>query len=745
MRGRLEVSGAMVALLALGGCGGGGGGVASTPAPAPAAAPVPVVQPMLNDSEYQASNSAVAAKAISAYNAGATGQGSRIGIIDSGLSDPLGEFSGRIDAASRGFGGNTSFADADGHGTSVAAVAAAARNGSGIEGTAYSASIMALRADRVGTCGTTDGCSFNTGTIASALDYAVSSGATVVNISLGGDTPAPAALRAAISRATTAGVIIVMSAGNTGNADPEAFAQVAGDSTVSHGLVVIAGAHDSTFASTSFSNKAGIDASVYLTALGERVRSFDNVGQSALYSGTSYAAPAIAGAVAVLRSAFPNLSAAQALDLLYRSATDAGAAGIDPIYGRGILNLTGAFQPVGTSSLAGSTIPISLASNATLSAAMGDATVTAAALGKAVILDSYGRAFALPLADTIGRRAATRPLLQAIGANIRQTGGDVGPVTVSLSVRHDSFAGLPWIGMSQRQIEGPEGRTVAGSIIARIDRHMTAAFGLGSGAATLVRGVAGAAGDAGFLIAERPGDSPGFDAQRGGAMAIVHDLGRFTLTVSAEQGRLAPMGRREPTPPAYTMAGAMLGRQIGPLALNVGAGMMREAHSVLGSRFGAAFGARGAQTMTADLDASLSLGHGWRGGMAWRQGWTSVKRSGLMSADATLASTAWAFDLTHVSREQRFGIRVAQPMRVTAGGLRLAVPVSYDYASGTVGLAERRLNLSPEGQERRIEAIWGRRIGAGWIDGSAFVRTQAGNIAGVAPDAGAVLRYSTRW
>lgn len=739
---RRELSGAMVALLSLGGCGGGGGGtVASTPA-APAA---PVVVPTLNDSEYQRSNSPVAANAINAYNAGATGANSKIAIIDSGLSDPLGEFSGRIDAASRGFGGNTTFADADGHGTSVAAVAAAARNGSGIEGIAYGATVLALRTDTVGTCGSTDGCSFNTGTLATAVDYAVANGATVINFSLGGDSAAPAALRAAISRATAAGVIVVMSAGNAGSADPELFAQVAGDNTISHGLMVIAGAHDANFASTSFSNKAGIDASVYLAALGNQVRAFDNQGQAALFSGTSYAAPAIAAAVAILRSAFPNLTPTQTIDLLYRSATDAGAAGTDVIYGRGILNLTKAFQPAGTSSLAGSTIPISLTSNATLGAAMGDATLTTSSLGKAIFLDGYGRAYALSLGDTIGRQAAARPLFQAIGADIRQTGGDIGAVSVSLTVRHNAFAGLPWMGMAQQQIEGPEGRTMAGSVVARVDRHMLAAFGFGTGAASLARTVGRTASDAGFLIAQRPADTPGFEARRGGAIAVAHDLGRVTLTVSAEQGRLAPLSAREPVLPAYATIGVALGRQFGPLHLTADGGMIRESGSVLGSRFGAAFGSRGAQTLTADLDAALALGGGWQAGLAWRQGWTMVPRAGLMSADATLASTAWSLDLVYLSARERFGIRIAQPLRVTAGGLRLAVPVGYDHASGAVTFADRRLNLAPNGQERTIEAVWGRRVGAGWIDTSAFLRTQPGNIAAAAPEAGAVLRYTTRW
>ena len=53
-----------------------------------------------NTSEYQNSAYSVDANAIAAYNAGATGQGVKIGIVDSGLNPSLSEFAGRIDPAS---------------------------------------------------------------------------------------------------------------------------------------------------------------------------------------------------------------------------------------------------------------------------------------------------------------------------------------------------------------------------------------------------------------------------------------------------------------------------------------------------------------------------------------------------------------------------------------------------------------------------------------------------------------------
>ena len=105
-------------MLVLTGCGGSGGGVNSTPtaAPTPTATATPVPPPtptptpaaFLLTPEYDRSSYVGYHGALSAYVKGWSGEGVTVGIIDTGLSDPTGEFAGRISAASRGFGTNTS-------------------------------------------------------------------------------------------------------------------------------------------------------------------------------------------------------------------------------------------------------------------------------------------------------------------------------------------------------------------------------------------------------------------------------------------------------------------------------------------------------------------------------------------------------------------------------------------------------------------------------------------------------------
>lgn len=66
------------------------------------------------------------------------------------------------------------------------------------------------------------------------------------------------------------------------------------------------------------------------------------------YSGTSYAAPHVAGGLALLLSAFPNLSAVDQRNALINSAVDLGVAGPDDVYGYGRLDLLAAFHWTGS-------------------------------------------------------------------------------------------------------------------------------------------------------------------------------------------------------------------------------------------------------------------------------------------------------------------------------------------------------------------------------------------------------------
>lgn len=81
-----------------------------------------------------------------------------------------------------------------------------------------------------------------------------------------------------------------------------------------------------------------------VVAPGQQVRSAVGTDEYALYNGTSMAAPHVAGAVLLLKEAFPEVEGPELLAALYHSASDLGDEGEDNTYGNGMINLLDAFN-----------------------------------------------------------------------------------------------------------------------------------------------------------------------------------------------------------------------------------------------------------------------------------------------------------------------------------------------------------------------------------------------------------------
>jgi subtilisin family serine protease len=744
---------------------GGGGGTPSTPPPptvqtpsAPPAPPPPVTPPTppaainYNTAEYQRSGGATHMNAIAAYNKGATGAGVTVAVLDSGIDTENPEFAGRIHAASQDVVGGRGIDDASGHGTSVSGVLLAAKNDSGMHGAAFGSTLLTLRTDDPGSCTDDKGCQHNDNSLARAVDIAVANGARVVNMSLGG-SGANQTLRSAIARATRSGVIVVISAGNDASANPDALAMVAADPTTANGLVVIAGSVGTATdaqALSDFSNRAGTGANVYLAALGYRVRSYDENGVQFLYSGTSYAAPNVAAAAALLISAFPNLTAAQVIDILYRSATDAGVTGVDADYGRGILDLTRAFQPQGATSLPGSAVPVATTSNASLGGAFGDGGKVGSSLEGAVILDGYGRAFAMDLGRTIAATPAQRPLGQRLADRSRGVSGGTDDRYFYLNVS-PATSTRPWVGLAQMGVDhGAADRMRArhGLISSKLDAKTRMGVAVGYGAETLLGSLGVGRPDGAFITGADPLTDAGFGRRGATSAALTRQLGRWSLGLAAGHART---DHRQSTP-GLRRSGAVdtvaveAARAIGPVDLNLGLGHMRESDTVLGSWTGPALGFEGATTRFASAEARMALGSGVSIGAGARHGWTEARLgNGLIAGIDGIRSFGFQFDLSKqglAGASDRIDLRVAQPLRVVGGTARLSVPVAYDYATLGAAMETRSASLVPSGRELDLEAAYSIGVLGGEFGAHLYWRNQPGHVATRADDLGAAVRFS---
>jgi Subtilase family len=731
----LLLIGSVMPLMMLAACGGGGGSVASTPPPPPAPVPPPPPPPpssVFNTAEYGRSGAAVQAQALSAYDAGASGSGVVAAVIDSGVDRTSAEFSGRISSLSADLAGSRGTQDEGGHGTAVASVLLAARNSTGMHGIAPSATLLVARTDTPGSCSNTtgpdSGCSHADNNIARGVDLAIQARARVINMSLGG-SPANANLRAAIGRATAAGIIIVISAGNdfdtnpTLGANPDALAQIATD-PLARGLVLIAGATDSNKNIAAFSNRAGSFGTNYITALGVRVQANDENGVAFLWSGTSFSAPVISGAVALLAQAFPTLTGAQIVDLLLRTVTDLGATGTDNVYGRGELNIAKAFNPQGQTSLGASSVAISLTDNGTLSPAMGDA-------GKSgmgtVIRDGYGRDFNVNLSSTFAQAPRGLKMAPAFSSSTRHLNAQGRAVTLALSVAEHEPQTLLLDRNALRQAQA-----LAGSVATRIGRNTQVALGFARGSDGLDKSLSAQSSPA-FLVA---GDGAGVGSRPQGAFALRQQMGSFGLTLAAETGDMqvwerSALGPRGDRYQRFGYGSVTIGADtdIGPLSLNGRLTQMTERETVLGARFIGALGGNGATSWFGDAQAVLTPAANWRIGATYRHGWTLIPAGTSRSASA-LRTQAFAFDVTRTSlfsKSDSFAVRWSEPLRVTNGGLAFA--------------GVDTLNLSPSGRERDLEAVYARALGPGWLTLNSYWRQQPDHIATAPDDIGFAVRY----
>lgn len=308
------------------------------------------------DAETRASSTALAVGAPSAWARGGDGAGVVVGVLDSGVLATHVELAGRLLRGHDALTGGIDTGDANGHGTHVAGLIAAARDGAGIVGVAPQARLLPVRVFTQGAA--------SDAVLSDGIRWAAAR-AGILNLSLSAGAPiAGAALR----DATAGGALVVVAAGNRGAPHPDWPARFAREAWANgpgaRGAIVVVGAVDAQHRIADWSNRAGDTASWFLVAPGVDVLSTWASGDDAhaRVSGTSMAAPAVSGAAALLQSLWPRLGPREVAAILLATARDLGAPGTNPVYGRGLLDVEAALRPVGPMTTAGAGGEVPLAS-----------------------------------------------------------------------------------------------------------------------------------------------------------------------------------------------------------------------------------------------------------------------------------------------------------------------------------------------------------------------------------------------
>ncbi|WP_338243294.1 S8 family serine peptidase [Aurantiacibacter hainanensis] len=728
--------------------------------------PVVPVPSQFDTAEFRRSDGPGQHNATTAWADGATGDGVTIAVIDTGIDPDSPEFAGRVSPASTDIYGSRGIEGSDDHGNLVSLVAGAARNGTGVLGMAWESNILAIRADEPGSCAGDDPqdpnteCGFTDTAISQSIDYAVANDAKVINISLGGPGNITTGLRDAVDNAVAAGVLVVVAAGNDSLSELTQFARSIGEA--GDGGVIVVGSVDEQYNISDFTNQAGTNTDFYLTARGEVICCVyedgeifvDDEGFVYLFSGTSFAAPQVAGAAALLAQAFPHLSGTQIAEILLESAFDAGASGDDAVYGRGILNIAAAFQPIGTTQLAGQTTAMALGDSGAIgSPAMGDAFATASL--PTLVTDRYQRAFSTDLGGSLRGADVPERLRGAVGQAARHLSAGSEKASVAFSIDASGRQPPRADVLRLHREDAEQARVLAASVALNVAPGTQLGFAYRQSAHGLVAGLQQQDRPA-FMIATRGIGDEGMLAQPDSAVALRRQVGDWGLTVSAETGstitaanqrRAAEMrGRRAEEDLASF--GLSLDRRFGELDTALGLTWMAEDQTVLGARFHEGFGLAGSDTLFLDAEAGWRFADQWRLGAAWRQGFTTLRSASLLADGSRLGSQAWSVDLQRegvLHAGDRLALRLSQPLRVASGGLRMNLPVSFSYETLTPEYAVRTLQLAPEGREFTGELAWIGQLWGGSAAASLFVRREPGHYAEAPDDIGAALRWSRRF
>ena len=171
--------------------------------------------------------------------------------------------------------------------------------------------------------------------IAQAVRWAVDNGADIINMSIGSGTQDwPESWDEAFLHAEQNDVLVIAAAGNRA----AGHWSVGAPATIP-GVLTVAGVNqDRDISQESSSQGIAVD----IAAAAEPLVGALPEGGYGAWTGTSGATPIVAGAAALVMAAHPELSAQQVKHRLLTSADSAGAEGIDPEFGHGVLNVDAA-------------------------------------------------------------------------------------------------------------------------------------------------------------------------------------------------------------------------------------------------------------------------------------------------------------------------------------------------------------------------------------------------------------------
>ncbi|MDX1921609.1 MAG: S8 family peptidase [Alphaproteobacteria bacterium] len=719
--------------------------------------------------------------AADAYARGFTGAGQIVAVFDSGMNKTHEDLNANISGV--GFDAVTGLegvaSDVNGHGTFVSGIIAGERNGLGAQGIAYNSKILTIRIVNA------DGSvSLSDNKLATAIRYATSHGAGVMNNSWNTSTQISAVTKAGLDgfmgqtlqayrEAVKANRIIVFAAGNEGKSQPGFYAALPKLYSELTAGWISAVAIDGTGAIASYSNRCGDTAAWCLAAPGSAVVStMRNANNSyGTGSGTSFAAPVISGAAAVLKQQWPKLTNAQIKAILFKTATKTGIYANSAVYGQGLLNLEAATRPVGTTTTPTPTPTTPKPTTPTTPTTPKPVTPTSPTTGSG---SKFGRGF-----GTYGRSAKSAEQLRIITFDEfgRDFYMDSAAFFSNAMPSFDSVSALRDFnnGMETTTI----GQTTYG--FANADTKTTIGGAQFDGVRMFIETpVAGTTTTAAFNI--NPSLVFGL-APRDVAFAgkLVDGEALVNPYMSLAKNPITVAAKANLSDDVWVKGGSFFGEQAtdlnAPVTLsqdpnyskNLGkvyggvaeigttfgtkhsgfaftGGFVNEQNAMLGSiSSGVTKLADSTNTMFAGVSAKVDLGGGLNAFGGFEMGWSKVQsaRSSLVENVSDINSQSFRAGLTKtgvIGKSDTFGFVVSEPLRVNNATMNLNMADSQN-ADGSVNFHSSTADISAEAHELDLQAFYTTEVNEkGKFAAGLLLRENAGHVAGQS-EAIAMARY----
>lgn len=678
--------------------------------------------------------------------------------------------------------------DLAGHGTSVAGLIAAEDNEIGTVGVAPQAKLLSVAAPDL-----------LVGDVAVGYDYLNNKGVDVINNSYGSQFSSVAATKGfqsgVQSEATTRSVltlnagltgvsfleeiqqavsqhtILVWAAGNDSSDQPSVEASLpyyfngtVGDANLegydwSNNWVAAVFLNDNLSLNV-FSNGCGIAQEYCLAAPGS-VYTTDMGGGYSEHDGTSFAAPNVSGAIAVMLGAYPHLQPETILQILFETATDLGDAGTDIVYGRGLVNLNAATNPTGNSA----DWTVALAQNASFAASSFSATGFnfSTAFGDAIssnnqnilFLDSYGKDYLTPISTFFGASASKKNSDELLNEFAEtkldnslnfNSGTDV---SFSLDARSDEARRMSGTNRDLSKVEWRQ------SIADNKTEQVFANFGYNVNAAEF-SGLATLDGDG--QVAQNFQLSDAFKnpylnfaeyAQANSLDYKAHGLALRLTNFSGEFEREEFEFADSNNLSGQVVEVGLLNKS--GLSLSAQAGLVNEAATFLGSESGGAMQfENGAKTRFAGIAASYEPVQDILLKANFVAGKTAVKASeaSLITNVSEVDSSSFGLGLEWQNARvagDKLGFSVSQPLRVSSGSANISLPQDV-LADGSYVYQDSTLNLAAQGQEMDFGAFYNLAYsGNSEISIGSVLRLQPDNVADASNEGLVVARLKSEF